>query len=400
MKKAVFFKPLKTGLQILLLLTITGFYLGIGSVKVASAEETAVINLTASPPNDDFDHPALIDNITYVATQDTTGASPTPSSPTSDDPDAIYPCSTVTGDRSLNAGGYSVWYTYTPPEKQSISLDTLDSTYDTYIAVFTGTRGALNLVKCDDDTFEALTSELSFTALQGTTYYIEIASYSGTTGFPREISPAGTLQFHAYITTTSVTIGTNLMGKYYVPQGSSIRRSYAGIDSGPVQINNTVNIPIIAAMRAVWILNGQYSSYSELMGLPKEQLSTDYYFPWYNNNATTLLDEQFRFANVDTTATTVEVSVGTQVLGTYPLGPGQSLRKSFAVDNGPIRIRSLDGKKIIAAMRAVWILNGQYSSYSELMGLPKEQLSTDYYFPWYNNAATSVLDEQLRFGAP
>src|SRR6266496_5903556 len=99
------------------------------------------------------------------------------------------------------------------------------------------------------------------------------------------------------------------------------------------------------------------------MGLPKEQLSTEYYFPWYNFNAPSVLDEQFRFGNVDTTVTTVEVSVGTQVLGTYPLGPGQSTRQSFAVDNGPIRIRSLDGKKIIAAMRAVWKMNGTNSSY-------------------------------------
>jgi hypothetical protein len=35
-----------------------------------------------------------------------------------------------------------------------------------------------------------------------------------------------------------------------------------------------------------------------------------------------------------------------------------------------------------------------------LMGLPKEQLSSEYWFPWYNNLATTMLDEQFRFGVP
>ena len=116
--------------------------------------------------------------------------------------------------------------------------------------------------------------------------------------------------------------------------------------------------------------------------------------------------EQFRFGNVDTFETRIEVRAGNTVLGTYTLAPGASLRQSFAVDNGPIRIRSVDAlgnptdQKIIAAMRAVWKLNGQNSSYSELMGLPKEQLSSEYWFPWYNNAIPSLLDEQFRFGVP
>ncbi|NUQ86248.1 MAG: hypothetical protein HUU11_16205 [Anaerolineales bacterium] len=108
-----------------------------------------------------------------------------------------------------------------------------------------------------------------------------------------------------------------------------------------------------------------------------------------------------RFANADTTPTTIEVSVGSTSLGTYDLDQGESVRDSYpGVDNGPIRIRSLDNKKIIAAMRAVWLKNGQFNSYSELMGLPKEQLSTEYWFPWYNNAVPSLLDEQFRFGVP
>jgi hypothetical protein len=50
--------------------------------------------------------------------------------------------------------------------------------------------------------------------------------------------------------------------------------------------------------------------------------------------------------------------------------------------------------------------NSTLSSYYEFMGssvgaplgLPGNQLSTTYWFPWYNN--TGLLDSQLRFGAP
>jgi hypothetical protein len=77
------------------------------------------------------------------------------------------------------------------------------------------------------------------------------------------------------------------------------------------------------------------------------------------------------------------------------------VRQSYSgLDNGPIRIRSVNGKKIIAAMRAIWLKDGQYNSYSELMGLPVSQLSTEYWFPWYNNSVPTLLDEQLRFGTP
>jgi hypothetical protein len=34
------------------------------------------------------------------------------------------------------------------------------------------------------------------------------------------------------------------------------------------------------------------------------------------------------------------------------------------------------------------------------MGLPKEQLSTEYWFPWYNNLSVNAMNQQIRFGVP
>jgi hypothetical protein len=38
------------------------------------------------------------------------------------------------------------------------------------------------------------------------------------------------------------------------------------------------------------------------------------------------------------------------------------------------------------------------SSVGAPLGLPENQLSSTYWFPWYNN--TGLLDSQLRFGVP
>ena len=61
----------------------------------------------------------------------------------------------------------------------------------------------------------------------------------------------------------------------------STRRSFAGINSGPLKI--TSNVPIVAAERVIYKVNGVNTSFSEMMGLPNSQLNTTYWLPWYNN---------------------------------------------------------------------------------------------------------------------
>jgi hypothetical protein len=161
---------------------------------------------------------------------------------------------------------------------------------------------------------------------------------------------------------------------------------------GPVKVASTNAKPLIAALRDAYLVGGQVESFAQLMGLPKEQLSDTYYFPAYNN---VTLDGQLRFGNVDTAATTVTVTIGGVNRGTYPLQPNQSHRVNYALDSGPVVIKSSNGAKIIAALRDAYLSNGQVESFVQLMGLPKEQLSDTYYFPAYNNL---TLDGQLRFG--
>lgn len=157
--------------------------------------------------------------------------------------------------------------------------------------------------------------------------------------------------------------------------------------------------------------NPTYSSYSEIMGMPGITLTeTRYLFPWYNNANAGGLSTQLRFGNVGNATTVVTIKIGgvTQPQ-TYTLGPNQSARVTFDnVDSGPVEVFSSGGVPIIASMRINLKPNPTYSSYAEFMGMsvgaplgmPGNELSTTYWFPWYNNATAGGLSSQLRFGMP
>ena len=154
---------------------------------------------------------------------------------------------------------------------------------------------------------------------------------------------------------------------------------------------------IISAIREAWAVNGVTTSFFQFMGLPAGQLSNKYVFPAYNN---VTLNEQLRISNVDTVETTVTVTIGGDLKGTYtlyppgsPLGPS-AVRVNYPdLDSGPVIVEGTAGVKIISAIREAWAVNGVTTSFSQLMGLPAEQLSDQYVFPGYNNV---TLNEQLR----
>ena len=194
-------------------------------------------------------------------------------------------------------------------------------------------------------------------------------------------------------TTVTVKIGGVVRGTYNLAPNSSVRPTY-NLDNGPVQVYSSNGAKIIAALRDAWQVNGTVTSFSQMMGLPKEKLSTTYYLPAYNN---VNLDGQLRIGNVDTISTTVTVKIGGVVRGTYNLSPNASVRPTFALDSGPVEVYSSNGARIIVAIRDAWKVNGQVTSFVQTMAIPKEAMSTTYWFPAYNNV---TLSGQLRFGVP
>jgi hypothetical protein len=171
--------------------------------------------------------------------------------------------------------------------------------------------------------------------------------------------------------------------------GESTRKSFVGIDNGPVKIES--NVDIVAAERVIYKVNNVPTSFSEMMALPNSQLDATYWLPWYNNVD---LDTQLRIANVSDQPISVHVLIGDQEMEGSPftLLPGESTRKSFpGINNGPVKIVS--DQNFVAAERVIYKVNNANTSFSEMMGLPDKALDNSYWLPWYNNVD---LDTQLR----
>lgn len=129
----------------------------------ATPTPTPTPSASATPPvNDDFDQ----------ATQ----ATPLPFSQVIN---TVY--ATVADDDPTlcikTAGAATVWYRFTPQRSGTLTAHTFGSDYDTVLAIFTGERGTLNRLACNDDADNSLQSSVTLEVNAGETYFIEVADY-------------------------------------------------------------------------------------------------------------------------------------------------------------------------------------------------------------------------------
>jgi hypothetical protein len=98
-----------------------------------------------------------------------------------------------------NAGGHSLWFKWTAPNSQTVIIETVNSTINTLLAVYTGSSvSSLSLVANNDDiggVFNKLTSRVIFNPVAGTVYLIAVDGYNGvcgniTIGLDQPIPPA------------------------------------------------------------------------------------------------------------------------------------------------------------------------------------------------------------------
>jgi hypothetical protein len=114
------------------------------------------------PGNDDIDHPTAFTTVPFTGTDDVSGAGTA-----ADDPTAC--------------GGAvsSVWFRFTPTVSETFSVDPTGSTYQTAVSVYTGARGSLTQIACQNGFVTPQPAKWAGTA--GVTYYIMVAnsSFSG-----------------------------------------------------------------------------------------------------------------------------------------------------------------------------------------------------------------------------
>ena len=141
--------------------------------KPSAGEIQPDVTIAAIPANDDFDAAVDITALPFTDNQNTSEATTAADDPA--DPEDPAVCF---------IGGHTVWYQFTPSEDMRINANTSGSDYDTGIAVFTGTRGALTILDCNDDVlvFREVQSSVTFDAVAGTTYYFMVGSCCGSDG--------------------------------------------------------------------------------------------------------------------------------------------------------------------------------------------------------------------------
>src|SRR5258706_1339293 len=118
-------------------------------------------------------------------------------------------------------------------------------------------------------------------------------------------------------------------------------------------------------------MNGVVRSFSEMMGLPGNQLTDTYYFPWYNN---VTMDTQLRFANLGNTSTDITVTIAGVAQTPITVAAGTSTRVSYPFNAGPVQVQSSRSVPILAAERDAWLINGAVRRFSGMMGMPGNQL--------------------------
>jgi hypothetical protein len=160
-------------------LTMTGgfaegqYVVGVSAVSSAGASPTSAVPVTVDlpdrPANDDIANAAVLSGPSGLTPGDNAYATRESTDPTPPTPYA--------------AGGYSVWYSWTPDEDGPVDMRTSGGAFgrDTTLAAYTGQPGALTQVAGADDTYVAHAG-ISFSAVAGTRYLIAVDGFTGTNG--------------------------------------------------------------------------------------------------------------------------------------------------------------------------------------------------------------------------
>jgi hypothetical protein len=123
-------------------------------------------------------------------------------------------------NHGFNIGGRSLWWRWTAPASQLVTVDTFGSNFDTILGIYTGTRvDVLTTIASNDDALDVFQSRVSFTSVAGTAYYIAVDGYNGEVGnIHLKITIAGSRYYNIQVqtngsgTVTSISSGIDCPG--------------------------------------------------------------------------------------------------------------------------------------------------------------------------------------------
>lgn len=161
---------------------------------------------------------------------------------------------------------------------------------------------------------------------------------------------------------------------FSLPPGVMVSRFYNGLAKGPVVVQSTNGVNILASEH-----RNYQTSFSETLGYPDNLLTTEYWFTRYayNSNVKTWL----LIANPSSQSANVSVYLGNGAnpVATYTLAPGVSITPYYdGMAAGPVRVVSTNGVNILTSEH-----RNYQTSFSETVGYPNNRLTTMYWFTRY-----------------
>jgi len=147
-------------------LAVNGYHGAMGNISLGLTETITPVPVV--PANDNFSQRIALSG----ARVNTTGSNAN--------------ATLQSGERRIiaAAGGHSVWWSWTAPATGQVTIATTGSNFDTVLGVYTGSAvNSLRLIALNDQQGGGLdTSRVSFRAIAGTTYQIDVDGYRNFTG--------------------------------------------------------------------------------------------------------------------------------------------------------------------------------------------------------------------------
>ncbi len=192
-----------------------------------------------------------------------------------------------------------------------------------------------------------------------------------------------------------------------VGPGQTIAPRY-GTMGGPVVATSITGDKGIVSQRSLWPKGG--NSLEEVLGTDESQLSSDFYWTWYDQQSPGMTDWVL-VANPSSRAVYYEITIAGQAPGTqcdinegnYPsncssgyIAGGTNITPSFpAKIGGPVEVQAwTDNSKTtpVNIMASQRVLSNDGKAFNEVPGIPASQLSGHYYWTWYDQKSSGMAD--------
>lgn len=142
----------------------TKYYLAVDGFGASSGP--IVLNRVPAPLNDNFTNRIALTELPKTVAGSNVSATKEPSEP----------------NHAGRRGGNSLWWTWTAVSNGPVTVDTLGSSFDTLLAVYTGDSVSRLTVVASNNDFSGTDSRLAFNASAGTAYQIAVDGFAGDEG--------------------------------------------------------------------------------------------------------------------------------------------------------------------------------------------------------------------------